>query len=115
MFRTGASAEQGLMYASTISRAVDDLGAVKTYYKNVVGGDPVSTATLSDGSKIADYQVSSTATVHIRYVQSSGETGTKTTAWFQKLLLDTANKYQTSYDSCWPIWGDFHYAWDQQS
>jgi hypothetical protein len=55
------------------------------------------------------------ASVTIRYVQHTmAQSGSMTTTGFEKLLLDTANTYQTSYDSCWPIWGDYHYAIDSQ-
>lgn len=112
--RAGTAATQGLMYATYVSRAVTDLSALKTYNKQVLGADPVSETTLGDGAKMADYLLSG-AQVHIRYIERQGESGAQTTAWFQKLLVDTAHKYQTSYDSCWPIWGDFHFAWDQFS
>ena len=44
---------------------------------------PVSEATLSDGARIADYQLSSQATVRIWYVQRGGQTGQQTTQWLQ--------------------------------
>lgn len=106
--KMGSAAEQGLLSATYVSRAVKDLSVVKSYYKAVFGNEPVSETTLSDGAKIADYQPGG-KDVTVRYVQRSGLSG-NSTDWFQTLLLNTANKYQTSYDSCWPIWGDFHYG-----
>lgn len=106
--KTGAAAEQGLMSAVFVSRAVKDLEAVKTYYKSVFDIDPVNETTSKDGSKMADFQPGGTA-VDIRYVQHS-VTGEQSTEWFQDVLLKTAQKYQTGPSACWPIWGDMHYS-----
>merc|ERR1711953_1018712 len=41
-----------------------------------------------------------------------GQTGDKTTDWFQKLLVTTGQHYMTGVKACWPVWGDNHFAYD---
>lgn len=100
----------GLMTPLYVSRSVANLTEVEEYYLKAFG---VAGDKYVDGdATIIDYTLSSTATVIIRYSYRPGQTGNATTSWFQNLLLDTARQYQTSPSSCWPIWGDFHYAYD---
>mmetsp|Transcript_12058 Transcript_12058/g.16309 ORF Transcript_12058/g.16309 Transcript_12058/m.16309 type:complete len:423 (+) Transcript_12058:35-1303(+) len=105
------TAVSGTLTPWYLSRTVDDLDTVRTYYKNVFGISPTS-YTNDQGNSVLDFTLSSTATVIIRYIQVQGQTGTKTTSWLNNLLLTTDKAYQTSPLACWPLWGDFHYAYD---
>jgi len=95
---------------------------------------PTHRAPTSDGGTVISYVLPG-ATVAIRYVnRPSGATGPQSAAWFRTLThalctssapavwlkraraenyLNAVNaQYQTSYKSCWPVWGDNHYCYD---
>ena len=103
----------GVLTPQYVSRTVDDLDIVETYYDQAfhVQGTKY---TNDDGDAVLDIVLPSPSTdpVIIRYLRVDGQTGDRTTSWFQDLLLTTARTYQTSPASCWTLFGDFHYAYD---
>lgn len=97
--------------ATQVSRAVDDLSIIVSFYNDTFGIDPVLRQTLSDGSEFVDFNFGDM--VDIRYFKRTGQSGARTTDWFQRKLVQTGKSYMTNIDSCWPIWGDNHfgYSW----
>merc|ERR1712187_676821 len=106
-----SSAYSAEFYATQVSRAVDNLTVIIDFYKQTFGLSPKNgTRTLSDGSQYVDFNFGTD--VDIRYTKRTGQTGDKTTDWFQNLLVTTGQHYMTGIKACWPIWGDNHYAYD---
>ena len=83
---TGAAptASEGLMTPIQVSRATSSVDDIISFYKSVFGKSPVNNQTLSDGTRIVDYKMSSQATVMIRFVERTGQTGKYTTNWLGK-------------------------------
>merc|ERR1712216_658770 len=107
LLRSNEKASQGILSAKHISRAVSNLSAIVEFYDTVYGLSPTKHSTLDNGAEVMEFQPGGTL-VSLRYVQMPGQSGSFTTDDFQKLLLKTADKYQTSPSACWPIWGDLH-------
>merc|ERR1712048_186429 len=106
-----SSASSAEFYATQVSRAVDDLTVIIDFYKQAFGLSPKNgTQTLSDGSEYVDFNFGTD--VDIRYMKRTGQTGDKTTDWFQNLLVTTGKHYMTGITACWPVWGDNHFAYD---
>ena len=82
----------GLLSACQVSRAVDDVSEIKTFYKAIFGVDPVFEQTTKDGVKTVAFQLNSQATVQIKFVERPGQTGKHTTSWFQDLLVGANEK-----------------------
>lgn len=73
------------------------------------------TSTSPDGTKKAQFQLSSTATVKIQFVERPGNSnGTHSVAWWEKYLMAVHTQYMKSYKCGWDVWGDNHFAFDQQ-
>jgi len=107
----GSSADSTEFYATQISRAVENLTVVIDFYQQSFNLSPKNgKQTFSDGSEYVDFNFGTD--VDIRYVKRVGQTGEKTTDWFQNLLVTTAKHYMTGVSACWPIWGDNHFAYD---
>ncbi len=111
---TSPSVSEGLMTPVQVSRATSSADDIITFYKSVFGKSPVNNQTLSDGTRIVDYKMSSQATVMIRFVERPGQTGKHTTNWLETFLNSVNKEYMTSYTSCWPVYGDNHYCIDSQ-
>jgi len=96
---------EGLMTPIQVSRATSNVDDIISFYKTVFQKSPVNNQTLSDGTRIVDYKMSSQATVMVRFVERPGQTGKYTTNWFENFLVNKVNsKYMTNYKSCWPVW-----------
>lgn len=98
-------------YATQVGRAVSNLTEVIDFYKQAFGVSPKNgVQALSDGSQYVDFNFGTE--VDIRYTKRTGQTGDRTTDWFQNLLVTTAKHYMTGVTACWPVWGDNHFAYD---
>jgi hypothetical protein len=115
-FDDAAAAASGILTPLHVSRAVEDVDEIITFYKNIFGISPEATVTLPDGGKSVSFLLSSKATVPIKFVQRpDAKEGEHSVAWFQDYLNDVNDEYMTSYKSCWPVWGDNHHCLDDQS
>jgi len=103
-------ARQNDFFATGVSRAVDDLTVVKDFYKKAFGISPAGENNLDDGSEYVDINFGTE--VDVRYIKRAGQTGQKTTSWYQSNLVNVSKTYMTGVKACWPIWGDNHFAYD---
>merc|ERR1712062_573715 len=102
--------------ALQVSRASSNVTKITKYYKAVFGVDPIYTQTTRKNAKIVVFQLNRQATVQIRYVQRPVTHGeVHSIKWFEDYLNGVHEKYMTSYNSCWDIWGDNHYALDSMN
>lgn len=104
------------MSALQVTRGTANMTAIKSFYKAVFNVNPAFTQTLSDGTLITTFQLSNTATVQLKFVQRPDDSSTNehSIKWFENYLNAVHTSYMTSYNSCWDIWGDNHYAYDSQ-
>lgn len=115
--------EAGSAYPLSISRAISDTQEMIDFYQEVFGVQPTYVEDLqgenneTEPGKLLSYTLPNSK-VAINYVyRPEGSVGGwgESTKWFQDYLNDVETKYQTTYKSCWPIWGDNHYCYDSGS
>merc|ERR1711907_570700 len=97
-------------FATQVSRAVEDLSIIIDFYKKAFSLDPKANEKVSDGSEYVDFNFGTE--VDVRYFKRVGQSGSQTTSWFQQKLVNASKTYMTGVKSCWPIWGDNHFAYD---
>ena len=92
-----------------VSRAVDSIDSVITYYQHVFGFAAAKQSVSADGTRTVVYDSFPTeSSVQLQYVQRPGAS-----PWLQQYLLRTnlaLMKSRHNNQSCWPIWGDNHAA-----
>jgi hypothetical protein len=105
-----AKASSGDFFATQVSRAVEDLSVIIEFYTKAFSQTAKADVKLSDGSEYVDFNFGTE--VDIRYFKRAGQSGSQTTSWFQQKLVNASKTYMTGIKSCWPIWGDNHFAYD---
>lgn len=103
-------ASSGDFFATQVSRAVEELSIITEFYTKAFSQTAKANVKLSDGSEYVDFNFGTE--VDVRYFKRVGQSGSQTTSWFQQKLINASKTYMTGIKSCWPIWGDNHFAYD---
>ena len=97
--------EPGIAYPLAVSRSISDTDEIIDFYQTVFGVQPTFTEKIVGGGMVISYTLPKSS-VAIRYIKRpEGSIGDHSTKWFQDYLNTVEAHYQTSYKSCWPIWG----------
>ena len=101
---------------------MSNLNDIETYYQAVFGFKPYATqGPYRDGTKVLTYsqfsaQDADASVVQLRYIERPAGQQTQkgySTAWFQQYLVTAVAELMVgkhNNESCWPVWGDNHYA-----
>jgi len=106
--------EPGYLSPLHVSRAVRDLEEVELFYRQVFHVKPTLRTRFPDGTELLVFgglpgDVFSPR-VSLQFVRRESRPTTHSAEWFQAYMLNVSRTYMTSYNSCWPIWGDNHIA-----
>jgi catechol 2,3-dioxygenase-like lactoylglutathione lyase family enzyme len=106
----------GYLFPLHVSRAVHDLQEIRDFYDKAFNVQPTVAKVFEDGTEVLVFGGIPGDTfsqrVGLQFVKrtKTQSHGRHSAQWFQAYQLNVSRTYMTSYNSCWPVWGDNHIA-----